>query len=392
METALKGLEDRLVGKNAEQINKEIERVTEVFASELAEVKESVRAGMLKEFDAEIGKVKDAFAAQLAEKQKHLDDMDVRLQKAHREEVDADPVKAYSNTVREALAKNADRIKNLDGRLKLEVKEMTIAGNLTGGAMKTYQPGVAANPSQKVNFADMVPTVQSATGIYVLYREGAATGAVAEQANESDVKATVDFNLTEVVYNATFLAGLTRFSKQMATDLPFLQSFLPMALRREYFKVENSTFQADLIASATKATNTATERIERIITDMGALEAADYDVNGVVLNPADWALISITKPGDFSLPATVAYVNGSLMINGVPVFKASWQPAGQYTVGQWDMAKKVVVDGLAIQFFEQDGTNVQENMITARIESRTVLAIDRPNAFVYGNLTGAQPV
>ncbi len=51
------------------------------------------------------------------------------------------------------------------------------------------------------------------------------------------------------------------------------------------------------------------------------------------------------------------------------------------------MAKKVVVDGLKVEFFEQDGDNVQRNVITARIEERNVLAFDRPDAFYYGDFT-----
>jgi hypothetical protein len=50
------------------------------------------------------------------------------------------------------------------------------------------------------------------------------------------------------------------------------------------------------------------------------------------------------------------------------------------------MAKRVVVDDLKVEFFEQDSDNVQKNLVTVRIECREVLAIDRPDAFVYADL------
>lgn len=110
-------------------------------------------------------------------------------------------------------------------------------------------------------------------------------------------------------------------------------------------------------------------------------------VNGVVLNPVDWATIAVTKPSDYSLPSIVTFINGRLTINGIPVFKASWITADEYMVGDWNLAKKIVTDGLAVEFFEQDADNVTKNLITARVESRTVLGIDRPDAFITGTIT-----
>ena len=118
---------------------------------------------------------------------------------------------------------------------------------------------------------------------------------------------------------------------------------------------------------------------------MGTLESTDYMVNGIVLNPKDWASIAMTKPNDYSLPGIVQFVNGKLTINGIPVYKASWIPVDKYLIGDWSYAKKVVVDGLAVEFFEQDADNVTKNLITARIESRTVLGIDMPAAFILGD-------
>lgn len=264
---------------------------------------------------------------------------------------------------------------------------MTVANNLTGDSLKTYQPGVAMVPAQLINFADLVPAVNSATGTYIIYRETGSEGSISSQDTPGTAKTQIDYDFTEVVFNATYISGYARFAKQMAQDLPFLTSFLPDALRRDYAKAENTIFYNALSAVATASTAAQTVGIERIINDIGALEGADYAVNGVVLNPVDWATIAITKPSDYSLPQVVTYVNGQLVINGVPVFKASWVPQDEYMVGDWNLAKKIVTDGLAVEFFEQDADNVTKNLITARVESRTVLGIDRPDAFILGTIT-----
>jgi hypothetical protein len=62
-------------------------------------------------------------------------------------------------------------------------------------------------------------------------------------------------------------------------------------------------------------------------------------------------------------------------------------PVTKCIVGDWNQAKKVVTDGLKVEFFEQDSDNVQRNLTTARVESRTVLAIDHPTAFIKMTFT-----
>ncbi|WP_395045939.1 phage major capsid protein [Flavobacterium sp.] len=333
----------------------------------------------------ELKSVKEELQGKLDALQAHADKLDLKLQ----EKGTAANVKSYDAVMQNALKDNFDSVSKVTkGKsTSLEIKavgNMTIATNLTGSAVATVQDGVSIVPSQKINFTDLVPTVNSATGIYVIYRETGAEGSISTQ-TEGASKSQQDYDLTAVTFNAAYLSGFTRYSKQMAQDLPFLQSFLPMALRRDYFKAENLQFYTALAAAATASTTAKTVDVEQLVDDMGSLEAIDYDVTGIVLNPKDWANIAITKPNDYSLPGIVTFVNGKLAINGVPVYKASWVPVDKYLMGDWAYAKKIAVDGLAVEFFEQDADNVTKNLITARIEQRVVLGIDRPNAFILGD-------
>jgi HK97 family phage major capsid protein len=327
----------------------------------------------------------DTLKEELKAIQDHANKLDVKLQEKNFSEV-----KNYGDAIANEIKTNFETIKNVrkGASAKLEVKavgDMTIAANLTGGAVKTYQPGVVMNPSQKINFSDLVPTISSATGIYIVYKEnGAGEGSISTQ-TEGGNKSQRDYDFTEVTYNASYLSGYTRFSKQMSQDLPFLQSFLPDALRRDYLKAENLQFYTALAAAATASTTAKTVDVEQVVDDMGALEAADYEANGIVMNPKDWYSIALTKPSDYSLPGVVMFQNGVLTINGVPVYKATWCPVDKYIIGDWSNAKKVAVDGLAVEFFEQDGNNVTQNKITARIEQRVVLAIDDAKGFILGD-------
>src|SRR3990172_553618 len=360
----------------------EVKAQIEAFETKAGEVQKNAIA-------AEIKAVKEALEAKFAQDlkvvQDHADKLDLKLQ----EKGTQPETKSYDAVMQTALKDNFETVSKVTkGKsASLEIKtvgDMTIAANLTGSAVATVQQGVSMVPSQKINFSDLVPTVNSATGIYVIYRETGAEGSISTQ-TEGSAKSQKDYDLTAVTFNATYLAGFTRYSKQMAQDLPFLQSFLPNALRRDYFKAENAQFYTALAAVATVSTTAKTVDVEQLVDDMGSLEAIDYDVTGIVLNPKDWANIAITKPNDYSLPGIVTFVNGRLAINGVPVYKASWIPVDKYLMGDWSYAKKIAVDGLAVEFFEQDADNVTKNLITARIEQRVVLGIDIPTAFILGD-------
>ena len=325
--------------------------------------------------------------------QKHLDILDLKSQEKKSSEVTA----TFESDVVGEIKSNFDNIKNVtkgkSASLELKaVGTMTSANNISpaNAIVNTYQSGIAMIPGQMLNFSQLVPTVSSATGAYVVYRENVGEGAIATQ-TEGAFKSQIDFDTAPITYNATYLAGFAKYAKQMAQDLPFLTSWLPTALRREYFIAENARFHTALVLSATTVpAGTLGNEIERIIKVIALLETKNFSANGVVINPADWAKIAITEKSTgagYGLPGIVTITNGQLAVNGVNVYKANWIPANKYCVADWSMAKKVVVDGLKVEFFEQDGDNVLRNVITARIEERNVLAFDRTDAFYYGDFT-----
>jgi HK97 family phage major capsid protein len=268
------------------------------------------------------------------------------------------------------------------------VGNMTVAGNLTGDAVRTYQPGVAMVPNRLLNFRNLIPAVSSSTGIYTLYRETGVEGSISVQATPGDAKTQIDYDLTAVTYTARYIAGYARIDKSMLQDLPFLQSALPQMLLRDFYKAEDAKFYADLSGAATgSTTTTATVDVEQIIDYITNLEGADFAVNGIVVNPKQWGRLLLTKPSDYSIPGGVTITSdGNIAIAGIPVFKSSFIADDKVLLGDWNMAKRVVVDDLKVEFFEQDSDNIQKNLVTVRIEAREVLAIDRLDAFVFADL------
>jgi HK97 family phage major capsid protein len=338
--------------------------------------------------------LKTEVAEQLTEKssaiENRLDEIEIKLQKSTENKMEE---KSFSTSFGELIAKNFESIKevSLGNKVKLNLKAvgtMTVSNNLTGDAVRTYQPGVAMVPNRKINFRDLIPAVASATGIYTLYRETGAEGSISVQSTPGDAKTQIDYDLTAVTYTARYIAGFARIDKSMLQDLPFLQSALPQMLLRDFYKAEDAKFYADLSGTCTGSTTTsATVDAEQIIDYIANLESNDFSVNGIVVNPKQWARLVTTKPADYSVPGGFTIdANGNIAIAGIPVYKSSFIADDKVLLGDWNMAKRVVVEDLMVEFFEQDSDNVQKNLVTCRVEAREVLAIDRLDAFVFADL------
>jgi HK97 family phage major capsid protein len=178
----------------------------------------------------------------------------------------------------------------------------------------------------------------------------------------------------------------------MKNNLPYLESFIPKVLRRDYAKAENAAFNTILIAQATASTQiiTGKNKIEMLINDVARLDGLDRDVNAIAVTPADYWDILITEKSTgagYGLPGIVSLDGGVLRINGIPLVKATWMTANKYFVADWSRINKVTTEGLSLDFSEEEGTNFVKNQITARIEAQVALAVEDKLAILYGDFT-----
>lgn len=353
------------------------------------EVKSAIEAFEVKNkevIDNQIKEVKESFEVQLKELQDHADKLDVKLQaKANNEMVKGDAVKS-------AITENFDSIKSVRKGQAVQVKavgDMTLGASLTGDQPRTYNYDVVSVPGQALNVSDLAGSVSISGGTYTFVKVVKGEGSISAQ-TEGSSKTQIDYDYTMVDVNTDFIAGFARYSKKMANNLPFLESSLPNELRRDYFISENAAFNTVLAAAATASTLTTGNSIERLIANIAVLEGINHVVNGVVISPADYWNILVTEKSTgagYGLPGVVTFDGGVLRISGIPIYKATWLAANKYYVGDWSRVKKVVTEGLSLDFSETEGTNFVKNEITARIEAQVALAVEQPSALIFGDFT-----
>jgi len=341
-------------------------------------------------FALELKTTKEEFELKLKAVQDHADSLDLKLQNKSAQSVEA----GYNENMVKSITEGFNEVKDVRKGKSIQLKvvgNMTLGANLTGAQPKDYNMDVVMIPGQLVNVSDLVGSVNIEGGTYTFPREGAGEGTIATQ-TEGSSKAQRDYDFTMVDVNTDFIAGFTRYSKKMANNLPFLTSFIPKALRRDYFIAENSIFNAVLAAAATASTEiiTGKNKIEMLINEIAKQENANFPVNGIVIRPSDyWDILKTEKStgAGYGLPGVVTFDGGQLRINGIPIYKATWLVANKYFVGDWNRVNKINTQGLSVEFSEVEGTNFVTNNITARIESQTALAVEQPAALVYGDFT-----
>tara|TARA_R110000803_G_scaffold63443_2_gene124118 strand:- start:1743 stop:2888 length:1146 start_codon:yes stop_codon:yes gene_type:complete len=375
LKSALSTLSVELEGKN----KTEVKSVMDAF-----EVKYS---GIV---EGAVASVQEEFEAKLKEVQAHADTLDIKLNESKAQ------IKEKSITLKSLIQDNFDNIKEVRKGKEVTmdtkaVADMTLAASLTGDQPRDYSAVVAGVPRQMVNFADLVQAVTINGGTYTFPKETGSEGAIATQ-TEGSAKSQIDYDFTMVDVNTDFIAGYATYSKKMANNLPFLESYLPQAMTRDYWKQENSAFNTALIAGATASAQIITGKnmIEMLMNEVATLEGLNFSPNGIALSPADFYSILKTEKSTgagYGLPGVVTFENGQLRINGIPLFKVNWLAANKYHVADWSQVKKVVTEGLNVAFSTEDGDNFKKNNISARVEAQVGLAVERGDACIYGDFT-----
>lgn len=320
------------------------------------------------------------------------------LQLQFKELKQSGPMNKNSNPFQDSLVAGIAELKNnltdngiknksftTDIQLKA-VGDMTIAANLTGAIPNTYRSEIVPVPFEMVHFRSLVTVTPSETDSYHFYRHSIGEGSIEFQNQELETKAQFDEDLTEVTVNLNYLAGWLRISRKMLRNFKGLQGYLSRWIPERYYEREDTKAYQALINGATGLTDTTgTDIVSQIIRTIGLQKKAKYKVNGIVMDGAVWAKLLTYKAstsGEFTMPIGTITISpsGQLMILGIPVYTASWVGGDEVLIGDWTSFEIVQSESLSLQFFEQDGTNVRENKITARIEASIGFAFLQPAA------------
>jgi hypothetical protein len=302
--------------------------------------------------------------------------------------------KSFGQIFQEGLEKNFDEIQKVKKgqpyRMELKaVGTMLLSNNLTGDGVASYSSTQAILPAQKINFRDLMPTAISPTGLYVQYRETGTEGALAQQ-TEGASKGQIDYDFTEVKVVENYIAGFARFSKQMAKQLPYMQTTLPRLLLRDFYKKENALFYASVIGAATGSTTTTETDDIKAIMDLLANQAnSNFNASYAIVNPSQMARLNkllYTNGYYQGSGGVVSAPNGAITVNGTPIISASWATDDKILIIDADYLERVETEAITVEFSMEDADNFTKNLITARIECQEEVNLMLPTSAIYADL------
>ena len=376
------------------QFAEELKANNAAFTEKMTALEEAVSKGATVEaietIKSEIAANETKGAEIVAKMQEQLDHVSGELKKSQTMIVKQERSK---DVIASIVKENFETISKVSkgSSFEYQEKDMTLGANLTGDQPRDYNFDVVMRPAQNPNVEDLTRTVPISGGTYTYVQSSLAANNIAQQ-TEGALKGQNEYSYAMVDANTDFIAGFSVYSRKMRNNLPFLESSLSVDLRRDYYKAENSAFYTTISGAATAATAVTGNLIERLIATVAQAEAADYTINGIVINPADYWSIMVTEKSTgagYGLPGVVTYEGGVLRMNGIPIFKATWVPADKYIVADWSRITKVVTEGFSFSVSEDDSDNFRKNNITAKVEAQVVCAVEQPLAVYFGDFTAA---
>ena len=281
------------------------------------------------------------------------------------------------------------------------VTDMTFATNFTNAdtSITQVRPGIVALPNRKVHIRQLLPLGVLGKSDYAYVKETGKDGDLAAWNAAAGTKSQFDINLTEATAPSEYIAGFLAITRKMLDDVDSLTSFLQMRLMEMYYKAEDAQLLtgngtapnlSGIITNAAASTSTATKKYDQLLDDMGTIEDADYEVNGILVKPSAYYKMVQSKAsgsGEYDRPGVVDIINGQLYFNGVPVYMSTAMGANSYLLGDFAKGAQLLIrENPRVEFFEQDSTNVRQNKITVRIEGRVAFPIYYSGAFITGTL------
>jgi HK97 family phage major capsid protein len=383
-----------------EQVTAELKRIgDEVKKSGELALKEAKDAGKL---SGETKAAVDELLVKQGELQARLTEAEQKL--ARRGTDAAEQVKSLGQLVTENEGIKA-MMANREGKARVALKAITSAttnADGSAGALVETQrlQGIIAPPERRMTVRDLITPGRTGSNAIEYMRETGFTNNAAIQAAEGAAKAesTMKFDLQTTT--VATIAHFVKASKQILDDAAMLGSYIDGRLRyglafvQEMQLLMGSGTGGNLNGIYTQATAYAAPFVLDGATNIDTLrlallqaELAEFPATGIVLHPADWTRIELTKTTEgaylFANPQSIA----GPVLWGRPIVATQAMTIDEFLVGAFKLGAQVFDrEDANVLVSTEDADNFTKNMVTIRAEERLGLAVYRPQAFVKGDL------
>ena len=377
-----KSIDAKIEKSNSDVVNNVVEKANEIVKSEVS--------GM---------------ATKLNER---LDAMEV----ASKKQFNSQKKVTFKSALQEALDNGAvDGIAKGNSRsASFELKaDMTVAADFTGEVIPADRvPGYKFDPTRPVHVRQLLATGSTQSDVVRYVKESGYSNGAAATA-EGTTLGQSDFDMTAADANVRKIGTYFRISEEMLADTPQLTSYLSARAPEKLLEVEDAqilsgdgtganlsgiiTDAADFDVSASGAFYQSVEsanEFDVIVAALNQLSLLNYSADCIMLNPTDFNKILLLKDSTNKYLKDQVYNGLQPSFSGVKVIQNTAIAAGTFLIGNFGIGTQLWVrQGVNVEFFREDGTNVRDGFVTVRVSERVALTNYLPNAFVNGTFSTA---
>lgn len=279
----------------------------------------------------------------------------------------------------------------------------SLAGS-AGALIEPQRVGMVQPAQQRLFIRDLLSWGRTSSNSIEYVREtGFTNNAAPVSENPTNVKPESDIQFELDTDPVATIAHWVRASRQVLSDAAMLASYIDgrlrygLKLKEEAQLLKGSGVGLNLNGIYTQASDyvnpgvtvQAETAIDRLRLALLQVTLAEYDADGIVLSPVDWAAIELTKDKNnnyvFATPTGLA-VPG---LWGRPVVASKSMDIGEFLTGSFQQgAQGWDREDVSVTVSTEDRDNFVKNMVTILCEERVGLAVYRPEAFVKGDFDG----
>ena len=377
-----KSIDAKIEKSNSDVVNNVVEKANEIVKSEVS--------GMATKLNERLD------AMEVASKKQFNSQKKVTFKSALQEALD--------NGAVEGIAKGNSRSASFE--LKAD---MTIGADFTGEVIPADRvPGYKFDPTRPVHVRQLLATGSTQSDVVRYVKESGYSNGAAATA-EGTTLGQSDFDMTAADANVRKIGTYFRISEEMLADTPQLTSYLSARAPEKLLEVEDTqilsgdgtganlsgiiTDAADFDVSASGAFYQSVEsanEFDVIVAALNQLALLNYNADCIMLNPTDFNKILLLKDSTNKYLKDQVYNGLQPSFSGVKVIQNTAIAAGTFLIGNFGVGTQLWVrQGVNVEFFREDGTNVRDGFVTVRVSERVALTNYLPNAFVNGTFSTA---
>jgi HK97 family phage major capsid protein len=284
--------------------------------------------------------------------------------------------------------------------------DMTTGADFTGEVIGADRvPGYKFDPTRPLHIRQLLAQGSTQSDVVRFVKESGYSNGAAATA-EGTTLSQSDFDMTAADANVRKIGTYFRISEEMLADTPQLTSYLSARAPEKLLEVEDTQILSgngtapNLSGIITDATAFAAgdladsvdeaNQFDVIVACLNQLAGANYNADTILLNPSDFHKILLLKDSQNNYLKDQVYSGLQPVFMGVKVVLNTAIAAGSFLIGNFGVGTQLWVrDGINVEFFREDGTNVRDGFVTVRVSERVALTNYLPNAFVKGTFSAA---